>query len=184
MCVQCCRNCGIDAAGNADHDFCQAGLLQKPSYTELQTIKDAVDAIVIWNSNLRRWRGLDEFFQAYRTKLFAKRLAMQQCFTVDAVGCAATVECIDGFAIVLDADIIDVNQRGGYFAGHAGKNPVALVVFSQRERRAGQIDKQIDRSIPAEDRYRFQCIVIAPTIFAQQTTDLQSAAITADRQGQ
>ncbi len=96
-----------------------------------------------------------------------KWMAVRQSFTIGSIGRAAAIEGVEGFAVILNPDIIHINKRNAGFTSHAGKNPVTFVIFAESERRTGKIDEQINWAILVYRGDRLDVVIVTPTILAK-----------------
>ena len=83
-----------------------------------------------------------------------------------------TVKGVDGFAVVLDSYIVDVNQGYPGIQGLPGKNTVALVVLAGGKGRAGDVDKEVYRTVLLVYINGLEIIFVTPAILTQNAAKL------------
>ena len=84
------------------------------------------------------------------------------------VGRARAVEGVDGLAVVLQTDAVDIEERHAGFACLAAEDAVALVVLAERVRRGGDVDVEVELLLLLEQLERREFVVVAPAVLAEQ----------------
>ncbi len=139
----------VDASGNADYHPVHADEAQKGFQAIVQGVVDGVHAAVVRHLDGRqvpasgRQVEVDDFQGRLEGRAVGDDLAAVVVHGTEAV------KSVDGFAVVLQADIVDIDERNAGLLGLLGKDPVAFVVFRQGEGRTGDIDYKVQGPVVA-----------------------------------
>ena len=94
-------------------------------------------------NRVSKWRTIKR--NVKYQNIFLKPFAELQAVAAGVINAGGTVKCINRFAVVLDADIVNVNERFAEFDALSGENFMPLQVFIQSERRGTAVDDEVNR---------------------------------------
>ena len=170
---------GVDASRDADDDFFHVDAREE--------FADAIGERAVNVGNRRLWRlrrgahGVDAVEVRDGEHFFVGRADFDDAAR-GAVDGARAVERVNRLAVVLEADVVDVEERRVRGFRLRAEDAVALVVLAERVRRGRDVDEEIDVVVAVQDVERRQAVVVAPAVLAEQPADAVALAADVEHQ--
>ena len=154
----------VDAARDADDDFLHVDIGEEVADAVVQGAVDMRDVGFLGLFFGRHVLHFGERQDGEFFLIFWQRLDDSAVFII---GRARAVEGVDGLAVVLQADAVDVEERHAGFLGLTSEHAVALVIFAERVRRCRDVDVEVELFLFFEQFKRRKLVIVAPAVLAE-----------------
>lgn len=170
----------VDAARDADDDLLHVDVREEVADAVVERAVDVGDVRLI-----RLFLGRHILHPGERQdgqRLFVLRQRAHDMARL-VVSRARAVEGVDGLAVVLQADAVDIEERHAGLARLAAEDAVALVILAERVRRSGDVDVEVELFLLLEQLERCEFVVVAPAVLAEQAAHAVVVVANLERDG-